>query len=227
MSSVLNLKKHHAYLVLSANGNGLELLKKIVQSGLDIETTGNPDYWEKQIETFGIDDSRDLKRIYLSRALKENNPKVILVKTSFITTEAQNALLKILEDPSPQTFFFFLMPSKEGLIPTLLSRFMVLEKAIVGEEEKPPLEPEIFLSLSVPARLKSVAKIIAVKDRAVAEKAIDALETCLYRKVDWLSLDLKQAEIFKIFAESRNYLRSRGGSIKLVLENLCLVLPKV
>lgn len=227
----IDLKKHHAYLVLSRNGNGLNLIEAFLKTHLDFETVGNPDYWKKEIETFGIEDSRELKEVHLRKSFKEGGEKVFVVKNDFITHEAQNSLLKILEDPTPNSFFFFLMPSKENLLPTLISRFMVLEKMNEDPDDainqELPFEIDYFLKLSAPARLKAVSKIVSAKDKGQAQKIIDALENYFHQKIDWQKAGKNDLEIFETFISSRRFLKSQGGSIKLILENLCLNLPRI
>ncbi len=229
----VDFRGHHSYLILGAGGNGVASLKKAIKRGIGFEPEGNPDYWEKQVETFGIEDSRELKGIDLGKPFRDGGRKVIVIKTEFITSEAQNALLKILEDPNSNSSFFFLMPSKEDLLPTLLSRFLVLEDFFEDDksevENKSAVDVNLFLNLSIPARLKSVSKIVATKDKKIALLFVEDLERYFFgKKGDWRGRDAwSVAFALDLLEKSRRFLKIRGGSMKLVLENLCLNLPKI
>ena len=51
---------------------------------------------------------------------------VIFNESEALGTEAANSLLKILEDPTPDTHFIFTEPQRECLLPTLISRGWVI-----------------------------------------------------------------------------------------------------
>ena len=51
---------------------------------------------------------------------------VVLAEAQALGTEAANSLLKVLEEPCPDTCFVFTAPQRERLLPTLVSRGWVL-----------------------------------------------------------------------------------------------------
>lgn len=222
-------KNHHAYLVSSFGDDYQISVKKFLKENFDFESSGNPDYWQKDIETFGIEDSRELKEAHSKKPFKEGGTKVFVVKTDSITLEAQNALLKILEDPLPRSFFFFFLPFKDSLLPTLLSRFMPFEqKPSTQPEETPlPFEISVFLNISPQARLKLLAKIVASKDKMTAFKFLDLLESTLRNKVNLRKITKEEEFALQTVIKSRSYLNSRSASIKTILENISLVVPQL
>lgn len=221
----LNIKNHHAYLIIGGEET-LPKLHSLLKKKLDFSISGNPDYHFEEIETLGIEESRGLKETHSKKALGEN--KVFVVKTKFITHEAQNALLKILEDPLPNSFFFFIMPSEEYIYPTLLSRFMIIKEKKETEEkseEGEKVDAGHFLSLNQTARIKLLSKIINSKDKNSALKFINLLEEKLHEKLYPFS-SKEEREVMDLVLKSKKNIYSRGASLKIVLENLSLSIPK-
>jgi DNA polymerase III subunit delta' len=62
--------------------------------------------------------------------------KIFIIKAFSITHEAQNSLLKTLEDPVPGTGFILLIPCADRLLPTLRSRFFVIKRQRGGADER-------------------------------------------------------------------------------------------
>lgn len=75
----------------------------------------------KEIE-FRIDDAREV--IAQSYLANDKEYFVILNAPSY-SIEAQNALLKILEEPPQNVHFVLIAPSKNALLPTILSRLHI------------------------------------------------------------------------------------------------------
>lgn len=69
-----------------------------------------------------IDDIRKLRTVFGEPAHSNGKKVVILAEAQHLRTEAANALLKSLEEPHPQTCCLLLVPQREQLLPTLVSR---------------------------------------------------------------------------------------------------------
>lgn len=85
--------------------------------------------------TIGIEDIRDIKKkIYLLPA--QGKYKVVLVKNAQnLTIEAQNSLLKILEEPPNDTFIILSCSSSESLLSTIISRCRIVSiKSSINEQ---------------------------------------------------------------------------------------------
>ena len=85
----------HAYLVAGTESALGEVVAHLKKNG--IEATGNPDVSIRTYNQFLIDDARDLSARASSKALKER--RVFIIVASMFTGEAQNALLKTIEEP--------------------------------------------------------------------------------------------------------------------------------
>lgn len=75
-----------------------------------------------------ISDVRFLKKS-LTLKMGENESRLIILEEG-PTLEAQNALLKTLEEPPPRTFLLISVFSKEELLPTVISRCVIVRRTI-------------------------------------------------------------------------------------------------
>jgi hypothetical protein len=127
MSNILVKKlSHHAYCIIGDSS----LLQELV-SELDkvhkIPAQGNPDFFQKSYANFVIDDARGLIEFHEMRPVHTSGKKIIALQMDGITVEAQNALLKLLEEPAEYAHFFIIVPSKHLLLPTVQSRLSFVD----------------------------------------------------------------------------------------------------
>ena len=98
-----------------------------------VEPSGNPDVYIRQYGQFGIDEARDLSEKASLRAVGQAQ-RFFLLCVDAMTAEAQNALLKTLEEPPGNAAFIFIHPAPDMLLPTVRSRAQILN--LVGREER-------------------------------------------------------------------------------------------
>ncbi len=165
-------------------------------------------------DSLGIDDSRRIIEQSLLRPV-ESPVRSFVVFASSLTVPAQNALLKLLEDPPTTASFHIVVPHESVLIGTLRSRLLKMED-VAGEASID--EARAFLALPVSERLAHIA--------ALHKKADTAGLTSLARQLarvaamdDRLSHEVRH-EI--AFAETR--IGIIGGSKNMLLEHLALTL---
>ncbi len=115
-----------------------------------------------------ISDIRDLEKI-----ARFNQRKNIIFTSNIenITTEAANALLKIIEEPNKGIFFAFTTKNANSVLPTILSRCHVIN--LSGEIIEFDESIKKFVSQNIGNQLKTIDLI---KNR---ENAIDFLESVL------------------------------------------------
>lgn len=209
---------HHAYLLEGSLENARESIEQIAATQLGVEVTEtNPDFLVRQFETFGIDESRALKELAELRPI--GAAKVLIVALSSITTEAQNALLKLFEDPTPHTHFFLVVPASSMLLGTLRSRLYLLNGIVPAVEKE---LGEQFLCESNAERLKQIEPIIKNKDKGEAITLIDSIEYVLHsRNVE------ESAVALTVLLRLRRFIRDRSASLKMILETLALALPQL
>ncbi|MDH4291560.1 MAG: DNA polymerase III subunit delta', partial [Dehalococcoidia bacterium] len=82
----------------------------------------------------GIDDIRGLQRL-ANLPPYEGKCKVFIIdEAEYLSTEAANSLLKILEEPPPRIVWLLLAAEEERLLPTIISRCQRLELRPVPSE---------------------------------------------------------------------------------------------
>jgi DNA polymerase-3 subunit delta' len=83
----------------------------------------------------GIDDIRGLQRL-ANLPPYEGKCKVFIIDDAeYLSTEAANSLLKILEEPPPRVVWLLLAAEEEHLLPTIISRCQRLELKPVPSEQ--------------------------------------------------------------------------------------------
>ncbi|MCL6096171.1 MAG: hypothetical protein M1444_00595 [Patescibacteria group bacterium] len=103
-------------------------------------------------KTVGIEDIRTIqKRLFLKPA-KGSLKTVIIEAYEGLTIEAQNSLLKVLEEPPESAIIMVVVLNKNLILPTILSRCKVIE---IKEDLQELTEQEISRRLNI---LKSILK---------------------------------------------------------------------
>jgi len=200
---------HHAYLFEGDPERGQTYLDELLLR-LNIQRAQNPDYFVFENEAFTIGEARILTELAIGRAFGAK--KIFVIKSLRYTPEAQNALLKTLEEPIPHTHFFLLLSERDLLLPTLLSR---LEVVRLHGNEKKQKDAEEFLELTPQDRIKFSKKFID-KEKPLAP-FLDGLLSTL--KTKGASL----VEIEKVFVQ-RKFADDPAVMSRLILEYLAVVL---
>lgn len=121
-------------------------------------------------KSVGIEDVRNLQKKVILKPFQGKEKAVILESFSGITIEAQNALLKILEEPPANTNIYITTPNKDLLLPTILSRCKIVDlkdKSSELSQEENIQYLNILISLTssgVGERLKLAQDIVKNKD---------------------------------------------------------------
>ncbi len=217
----MSIFSHHA-VILSGN---TESNKRLLFSLLEkegIKREQNPDIFVHTAETVSVEDARMLSERQLRKSAGVGK-KIFIVEFSHMTHEAQNALLKVFEEPTQDTHFFLLTEHGHALLPTLQSRLSRFE--IEGEETVLPYEKEAkaFLGQSISERIEFLAPYIEDKNKDMAIAFVSALEVALHKV---FSKDLAPVKDFlKDLEQQRAYLHDRGSSVKLILEYIAHMCP--
>lgn len=166
---------------------------------------------------FSIDDVRTLISVAYRRPEADEAERVLLVATEFITEEAQQALLKLIEEPPLSTRFIFVLPEGYLLLPTLESRFKragSLGQAVIGSAFA------IFEKASLAERLTLIEENLKRKDQVWQADIKKGLLAYLTDRSHSLSVSaLSDLEYVS------RLLLTRGASNKMLLEQLALTVP--
>jgi hypothetical protein len=225
---MLNRIDHHAYVVAGQRESLVPLLLDMFLNKFGIVINGNPDFSVFHFEALGIDESRKIKEMQSMKSLGASK-RIFIISTNGITVQAQNAMLKMFEEPTENTHFFIIVPSTSFFIETLLSRMVVLESEVSSfchsrEDGNPVLNSKTFLKSTYPERLKMVEKFLkAFKDnkegKSVANNFFSEVEVILAKDLK------KNREALEKLLEIKKYVFDTSSSLKILLETLALVLP--
>ncbi len=217
---------HHAYLIVGERVGILSELVAFIEADLGIATHGNPDFWHGSHDSFGIDEGRAVKETQEMRALGGGR-KIFIIAANTMTEPAQNSLLKVFEEPTPDTHFFLIMPSAEGLLPTLRSRVQIIAHTGAGESEARK-NAAAFLRATKAERLttaKKMAEEISDEEatRTDALGFVREIEK-LVRERSGEKLSREAAAQLEEILKIEDYLGDRSASVKMLLEHLALLL---
>lgn len=164
----------------------------------------------------GIDEVRSLT-LEASLRPREGERRLLVVAVRTLTVEAQQALLKLLEEPPSSTSFLFVVPEGIALLPTLLSRFFTLSPEISGAVDVTAFAE--FRASSLAERLDLITKRLAKKDAVWVEAMRLGLREYITTEGSQVGTEELRALSFVL-----TRLSTRGASNKLLLEELALSL---
>ena len=111
---------------------------------------------EDEKESVGIDEIRSLQNFLYQKPVFSPKRTVIIRDAEDLTPEAQNAILKILEEPPAQSLIIFIANNYNNLFPTVLSRLQkIYFPRIDAKEITDFLKKNLRLSKT---KAKSIAK---------------------------------------------------------------------
>jgi len=119
---------------------------------------------EKQ--SIGIDEIRKIQKELYKSPYQSDNKIIIIDDAHLLTVQAQNALLKSLEEPPSYVIFILLSQSLQNILPTVLSRMIIYRLK--------PLDKEVLTHLIVKRTDTSpqFAKMFAIMSEGNPGKAI-------------------------------------------------------
>jgi len=226
---------HHAYLIEGVREETTPLILELMKT-LGVNTKDSADFCHMTLDSFKVDDARSLKSLSVQK-VAEDSKKIFLIATNSFLLEAQNTMLKLLEEPVSNTHFFIIVPDIEALLPTFVSRFFVIRNK--GAEDSDIIkDAEAFLKMTKLNRLDFVKKLVAKDEDAEDDRSLDgvrakalrflnSLEMVLHKKTFSTSIIDGNAECFKQIFKAREFLRQPSAASKTLLESVALIIPKL
>jgi hypothetical protein len=219
---------HHAYFFAGEQEAGVAAALTYAKETLGLAAENNPDVVVFRYGLFSVDDARRVIRLADQAAIGET--KLIVVAAERIFHEAQNALLKLFEEPPPNTTLVLVVPSAGILLTTLRSRMLPLGV----HQEAIPAAAQAFIDANTTEREKLVAKLL---DRAKSDKdeekqaargealhLLEGLQTAAY--ILWQK---KPSEELRLFMDDLDrflpILHERSAPLKLIFEHILLITP--
>lgn len=113
---------------------------------------------EGEKESVGIDEIRSLQNFLYQKPVFSPKRTVIIRDAEDLTSEAQNAILKILEEPPPESLIIFIASSYDNLFPTVVSRLQKIYFPRMRTEE-------------IADFLKKNLRLSEIKSKSIAEES--------------------------------------------------------
>lgn len=222
----------------------LETAKNLAEKSLGqpvISLTQHPDLFFFSVsceeKSLGIDAIRNLiKR--LSKTTTQAKNKVGLIEEAHrMTREAQNALLKTLEEPPPHSVLILTSPKTEMLLPTIISRCEIRRLTpIIDLPQEDPEYQEAIKAWPEVLRKNRGKRLAWVEENKIRFTDKDKVKlwleawTSLWR--DLLSKNqasefLPSHKLLSRALEARRWLTTTNVSPRLLWENFLLQLPVV
>ena len=178
-------------------------------------------------QSIGIETIKLIQKKLYFKPIKSKDKLVVIEEAQLLTIEAQNALLKVLEEPPAHTFILLETDSQEALLPTILSRCQIftLVEAQKKLSEKTVEELQQFIQtlpeLSIGQRLKQ-AELLA-KDK---EKALSWIENLIVvMREDLLqSYELNKAQAIRKLQALYTLLKTTNVNPRFAIEQTLLSL---
>ena len=99
-------------------------------------------YGVNSVRFFFVEDFllENAKEVAAEAYIAESEPKLLVLGAKNFRVEAQNSLLKIIEEPPKNIFFIIAATSKNMLLPTVRSRLVTENRLIKKQREKTGLD---------------------------------------------------------------------------------------
>ena len=157
---------------------------------------------------------------------EKTDHSVYIISVDSILIEAEQALLKLFEEPIIGIYFFIVIPDIGGLLPTFLSRCIVIPRS--GVDEKINKQAVEFLKISHSERMDFVKKILdgyeSAGDARVFTKSFLTAIVLKIKEFDNKNI-IEHKEFLKNVLEHIALLNTRGSSPKMLLEYCALSAP--
>ena len=228
----------HAYYVAGEAESGVGQAMAFAERELGLSGTNNPDLVVLRYGLFSVEDARKLQEVAFAAPV-QGERKAIIVAFTRVFHEAQNALLKLFEEPPHGVTLILVVPTAGLLLPTLRSRLALLPEAAGRDTAAAPKIAVEFLALSADERAKFMTKLL---DRTKADKdeekqrarndAVLLLEGLVRAAEHTYRAEKREAErdSLRLFLDDLTHflplLHTRSAPLKLIFEHLLLVIPK-
>lgn len=188
-----------------------------------IEMHGNPDVYVRTYQGFGADEARELKQRASLRAIGSSS-RVFVIATPGMTGEAQNALLKTLEEPPGDARFVFIVPSPDTLLPTFRSRCQILALS-ARDGDVGAVDVKEFLAAGAEARLEMLKPLLdkdedEKRDMGAILAFLSSLERLLSESAE------RDSRGLRAIYRARKFATDKGALLKPLLEQVALLMPR-
>jgi len=197
---------HHANLLI---GNKEWALAQIHKG----DSASGVDVTERSFDRMSMSDVRTLKSEAQLRPFS-NSYRIFILVVDSVLQEAQNALLKLFEEPNNTTIFYIVIPSEDILLPTLRSRLQLYAK-----EPQTESTSDLFVTFK---NASYTDRLALIGDRLNANDT--AWITEITKGLEYYAHATRNTELMRETLVLLSRIHTAGGSKKMLLEHIALTL---
>lgn len=208
---------YHAYAIEGPRSAILESLEDKLREELGVDLQAP--HWRQEVDQFSIQEARNIHRHHQRRL--PTSPFIYLLAWEEVTKQAQNALLKVIEEPQVGAHFFLVVPRLSDLLPTIISRVQTVSWRRVSSTGNTGSKlANSFLDGSYQDRLKIINQIIGNEADSSIGQFLDQLQ--ILSREEIVSSETSQ----KTLSQAQQWVGQAGVTPKYILETLALSLPQ-
>jgi hypothetical protein len=225
-----------AYYLIEDSEVGIEKALAYGREVMEFTTQAHPDVRIERHALFTVEDARRLIGI-AALAPVAGSEKLIVIAASRLFHEAQNALLKLFEEPPEGTTIVLIVPGEGNLLATLRSRLLPLPVSAhvgYGVSHMDSEDAGEFMGGSAAARAKVIAKLLDAAKSDDDEDKQEARAAALrfaegLARIAYAAWRQKGGNAMKEFLSDLNclipVLNDRSAPLKPILEHILIVCP--
>ena len=184
-------KTSHSYLFIGTEGIGKKLIaEEFAKMLLSVKDTENsPDFSiiEPDGNSIKIEQIRDFQKKVSEKPIISNKKVYIINDSDKMTVEAQNCLLKTLEEPPEFVTIILIGSNENSFLSTIKSRCMILHFEKISDDQiqkylKENYEIEINSQIMLEACQGSIGKALEIKDKQELYQNTEQVVNSLERK---------------------------------------------
>ncbi len=215
----------HAFLI---TGDALEGGREAARLACEVVGTSDathPDILMCTYDLLSVDDAREIARL-AANAPVAGERKAFVIQAARLFHEAQNALLKLFEEPPAGTVLYLVLPHAGGLLPTLRSRLIVHALQQTSADNA-----RAFADASLKEREQIITKLVerarSEKDESQAVRAeVEAFLAGLVRLVHQMPRTQATVAFLDDATHLAPILATRSAPLRQILEHVLLTFPK-
>lgn len=231
-------KTSHSYIFWGTEGIGKKVIAKefakkilclqnhdndcICKSCIEFDSSNNPDFQliEPKEGTIKIEQIREMQRKVVEKPIISNKKVYIIDNADTMKTEAQNCLLKTLEEP-PEYVTIILICSNEGnLLSTIKSRCTRMHFEPIKDEEIKKYIDKEFPDQQISENIISLAQGSIGKAIKLNERKD------IYENIEKILLNMQKKDLIEIVQMSEEIYKSKE-EINSILEYINVLLLKL
>jgi DNA polymerase III delta prime subunit len=211
-----------AYLIRGTADTLNVLLEKLEKE--NVIEKGSPDLFARSYRSFGVDEAEELRSRARTKPISAPQ-RVFAIATPGMTSEAQNSLLKTLEEPAANAVFFLILPAPETMLGTVRSRSQTLTletKAFAGI-----VDVDNFLAAPAAKRLEMVKPLYDHDDDGRDMAGVLSFLSALEVRFAKGKLSAERDKGIRAIYRARKYAGDKGSLLKSLLEQVALLAPRM